>query len=211
MEGQLLPGTLPREGDAALLCGAFPDRGDQQHVLPDAHRVDAPALVERGPRELCLRAQGVALRQSSDSVGFFLAAAATLGHKLGPLLFQLPPTFKQDLPLLREFLALLPRERRAAFEFRHPSWFEDGVYEALRAHGAALCTADTGEPDDPPLLATSDWGYLRLRDEGYDDRELGGWAERIRSQPWRETFVFFKHEEQGMGPKLAARFIELAG
>ena len=151
------------------------------------------------------------LRQSSDSVGFFLAAAATLGHKLGPLLFQLPPTFKQDLPLLREFLALLPRERRAAFEFRHPSWFEDGVYEALRAHGAALCTADTGGPDDPPLVATSDWGYLRLRDEGYDDRELGGWAERIKSQPWGETFVFFKHEEQGMGPKLAARFIELAG
>jgi uncharacterized protein YecE (DUF72 family) len=144
----------------------------------------------------------------ADSVDYLLRTAATLGSKLGPFLVQLPPSFKKDVPRLRDFLALMP-PRRAAFEFRHPSWFEDEVYAVLKERGAAWCVADTGEEGDPPFVSTADWGYLRLRRVEYGEGDLAAWAERVGSQSWGEAFVFFKHEEAGTGPKLAARFLEL--
>jgi uncharacterized protein YecE (DUF72 family) len=148
------------------------------------------------------------LKNSADSLRYLLETSATLGDKLGPLLFQLPPNMKADLDRLTDFLALIPRDCRAAFEFRHSSWFEDPVFEALRSRGAALCVADTGGEDDPPFVATADWGYLRLRGEAYDDSELDEWARAIREPEWRDAFVFFKHEDQATGPALAARFEE---
>jgi uncharacterized protein YecE (DUF72 family) len=115
---------------------------------------------------------------------------------------------KKDLPRLLDFLPLLGRAR-AAFEFRHPSWHEDDVYAALREHNAAWCVADTGEEGDPPFVATADWGYLRLRRVEYGESDLASWAEKVKGQSWSEAFVFFKHEDAGTGPKLAARFLEL--
>jgi len=139
-----------------------------------------------------------------DSLAYFVKTAATLGEKLGPILFQLPPFMKKDLGRLREFLALLPAGTRAAFEFRHATWFDDEVYAALRERGAALCLADTDEDPDPALVATADWGYLRLRRVDYDDAALGSWTDRVRSQPWSAVWIFFKHEEEGKGAALAA-------
>jgi uncharacterized protein YecE (DUF72 family) len=130
---------------------------------------------------------------------------------LGPFLVQLPPNFKKDIVRLREFLTLLGAPARAAFEFRNPTWFDEEVYAALRERGAAWCVADTGEEGDPPFVSTADWGYLRLRRMAYEENDLKAWADRIREQAWNEAFVFFKHEEAGAGPKLAARFMELCG
>ncbi len=144
----------------------------------------------------------------ADGLAYFMKAAGTLGNKLGPVLFQLPPFFKKDVARLRDFLVRLPEGRRAALEFRHASWFDDEVFEALRSHGAALCLADTDEAPDPAMVATADWGYLRLRRADYAPAGIGAWADRIRAQAWREAFVFFKHEEEGRGPALALQMIE---
>jgi len=148
------------------------------------------------------------LRDVDEPVRFFCDAARTLGPKLGPLLFQLPPNFKKDLGRLTDVLALLPRDLRVAFEFRHDSWLAEDVYERLRARDVALCIADFGDRTTP-LVATADFGYLRLRDEGYGDEDLKSWAETIGDlrDRWRDTFVFFKHEESGTGPALAQRLI----
>jgi len=148
------------------------------------------------------------LKDSADSLRYLIEMSAALGDKLGPFLFQLPPNMKADLDRLTDFLGLLPRDCRAAFEFRHPSWFEDPVFEALRARGAALCVADTGGDTDPPFVSTTDWGYLRLRRVEYTDAQLDEWVDGIRAQPWREAFAFFKHEDEATGPALAARFEE---
>jgi len=131
-------------------------------------------------------------------------AAQTLGPKLGPVLFQLPPNFARDVGRLADLLALLPPGLRCAMEFRNDSWFADEVYERLRGRNVALCIADT-EKGTTPVVATADFGYLRLRDEGYDDDELGRFIDTIRAQPWQSAWVYFKHEESGTGPAFARR------
>ena len=146
-----------------------------------------------------------------DSLAYFFKTAVVLGDKLGPVLFQLPPFFKKDLARLDSFLALIPDGRRAAFEFRHATWFDDEVTSLLRSRAVALCLADTDELPIASLTATADWGYLRLRREQYDDAALATWADRIRAQPWQAVWVFFKHEEEGKGPALAQRLIERLG
>ena len=152
------------------------------------------------------------LRGIDDPLRFFCDVARTLGEKLGPLLFQLPPNFKKDTDRLAETLFLLPPDLRCAFEFRHESWLADDVYDLLRRRNAALCIADS-EAMSTPLVATADFGYLRLRDESYTDADLGRWAETISGlgQSWAEAFVYFKHEEAGTGPAFARRLIERLG
>ena len=149
------------------------------------------------------------LKEVGESIEYLVKNSAGLGAKLGPYLFQLPPNFRKDLPRLQEFLSLLPAGVRAAVEFRHTSWFEDDVFATLAARNAPLCIADTGEEGDPPFVATADWGYLRLRGVEYAEDALRSWKERVTAQTWGEAFVFFKHEEAGTGPKLAARFMEI--
>jgi uncharacterized protein YecE (DUF72 family) len=148
------------------------------------------------------------LKEAGEEVAYFYRVASTLGERLGPALFQLPPNLKKDLPRLTAFLALLPEEAHAAFEFRHASWFEDDVYEALRARGAALCIAEDEELATP-LVPTAGWGYLRLRRQDYTDADVASWVERLQAQAWSETYVFFKHEDAGAGPRLAAQLLQL--
>jgi uncharacterized protein YecE (DUF72 family) len=150
------------------------------------------------------------LRDVDEPLAYFLDTTAGLGDKRGPLLFQLPPNFRKDTERLADLLARLPTGIRAAFEFRHASWLEDEVYERLRAANAALCVADSADATTP-LVATADWGYLRLRDEGYEDAQLQRWADWIRGQPWQDAFVYFKHEEAGTGPAFARRLGALLG
>ena len=169
---------------------------------------DGFAFVLKAPKRITHERR---LKDVGDTVDYLLRTAVALRPKLGPILVQLPPTMKKDVPRLRDFLALLGSSDRAAFEFRHASWFDDEVYAALRERNAAWCVAETGEEGDPPFVSTADWGYLRLRRVEYTDDDLRSWADRVRSQSWSETFVFFKHEDAGTGPKLAARFMELCG
>ena len=143
------------------------------------------------------------LADCAEPVAFLYRAAAELGATLGPVLFQLPPNMKKDLPRLAAFLEILPPGGRSAFEFRHTTWFADDVYETLRARNAALCVAES-EDLEVPVVATADFGYLRLRKADYGGPDLTAWAERILAQPWTEAFAFFKHEEEGKGPRLAA-------
>ena len=131
---------------------------------------------------------------AADSVAFLYRNLATLGDKRGPVLFQLPPFLKKDLPRLQEFLALLPADHHAAFEFRNDTWFDDEVYVVLKGAGAALCLSEREDNAPPPLVETAPWGYVRLRLENYSDADLAQWAERLRATPWREIFVYFMHE-----------------
>jgi uncharacterized protein YecE (DUF72 family) len=149
------------------------------------------------------------LKDASDSTSQLLEVSAVLKERLGPLLFQLPPRVKKDVPRLRAFLALLPSKRRVAFEFRHQSWFDEEVFGLLRDHRAALCIAEAESDLEVPFVATADWGYLRLRRPDYGDAELKAWVKRLREQEWRDAFVFFKHEDEGKGPLMAKRFMEL--
>jgi uncharacterized protein YecE (DUF72 family) len=148
------------------------------------------------------------LREAERETGDFLRFAAPLAEKLGMVLFQLPPFQRKELPRLRDFLALLPSDKPAAFEFRHDSWQDDEVYQALRERGAALCVADTDE-GDTPFVCTAKTGYLRLRRTHYEDRELHAWVERIKAQPLERAYVYFKHEDKALGTKFAQRFTEL--
>jgi uncharacterized protein YecE (DUF72 family) len=150
------------------------------------------------------------LKDAGDSVRYLLEVAGSLGERLGALLFQLPPNLKKDVPRLRDFLALLPRSCRTALEFRHASWLDDEVFALLREHQAALCIAEAEEGIEVPFVSTADWGYLRLRRPDYGDAELQAWSSRVQEQAWRDAFVFFKHEDEGKGPQMASRFLELA-
>jgi uncharacterized protein YecE (DUF72 family) len=145
---------------------------------------------------------------AQEPLQFLLESAATLGDRLGPILFQTPPNLKKDLPRLKAFLGYIPRGVRGAFEFRHESWPDQETADVLREHDMALCIANT-EDEEPPWFATASYGYLRLRKVRYEEGELEGWAERIRSAGWKEAFVFFKHEDEGTGPRLAKSFTEL--
>ena len=136
---------------------------------------------------------------AADSVAFLYKNLAALGAKRGPVLFQLPPFLKMDLVRLREFLALLPRDHKAAFEFRDDSWFTDDVYAELKGAGAALCLSEREDNAPPPLVETTSWGYVRLRLEQYAEADLAQWAQRMAVTGWREAFVYFMHEPTAPG------------
>lgn len=150
------------------------------------------------------------LKDIDDPLRYFLETARRLGAKLGPILFQLPPNLKKDLARLNDLLTQFPADLRCAWEFRHDSWFADDVYDALRTGNAALCVADT-EDGHTPLVSTADFGYLRLRDEGYQKKDLEQWATTVKDlgKTWQDAFIFFKHEASGVGPKLAEQFAHL--
>ena len=153
-------------------------------------------MARAGAAGVPLRAQGVTAHHPSQPADRRRRARIPVGerHRLAELLG-----------------GALPAGCPAAFEFRHVSWFDDEVYTALRDRGACLCIAESGDDIDTPFVATGDWGYLRLRREDYDDAMLERWAARLRDASWSRAFVFFKHEDAGAGPRLAARFREIFG
>jgi uncharacterized protein YecE (DUF72 family) len=150
------------------------------------------------------------LKDVATETDFLIRAGAVLKEKLGALLFQLPPNLKKDLPRLESFLDLLPKETKAAFEFRHESWLDEEVFETLRKRRIALCVADTEGNPPPGVMSTAGWGYVRLRSEGYSPALLKKWIQQMKSQEWDEAYVFFKHEDTGTGPELASKFLKLA-
>jgi len=145
------------------------------------------------------------LEDAGDELEYILSTVDALGANQGPMLFQLPPFLRRGDDRLKGFLDLLPDGFQAAFEFRHESWYCDEIYGALKDAGAALVISQS-EKLETPVVATAPYGYLRLRKGQYDAKELDDWADRIRSQPWETVHVYFKHEDNAVGPEMAAAF-----
>ena len=218
-KGSFYPPKLPAEEMLRFYAGHFPtvEVNNSFYRIP-AERVlatwagqvpEAFRFVLKASRRVTHNNR---LNDEDGSLAYFLRAVNPLGERLGPTLFQLPPTFKKDLDRLRNFLALLPRRWSAAIEFRHPSWFVDEVYDLLRARDVALVAVDEDEAEGKgsPLVATASWGYLRLRRSAYDRTALEGWAARIGGNPWSEAYVFLKHEDGSpTGPAAASEMGEI--
>lgn len=213
-KGSFYPEDLP----ADRMLAYYAERLPAVEINNTFYRMPKPALLQSWSAEVpesfrfVLKAsQRIThfkrLKEAGADAAYFFGVAAVLGERLGPALFQLPPNLKKDRPRLEAFLDALPRDRRCAFEFRHASWFDEDVFELLRGKGAALCIAEDEELATP-LVATADWGYLRLRRQDYDEAGVAAWAEKVRRQSWSEAYVFFKHEDAGSGPRLAAQFLE---
>ena len=150
------------------------------------------------------------LNNVAEETKYLLDTSGLLGECLGVVLFQLPPNMKKDSGRLKSFLELLPSDARAAFEFRHESWFDDETFDLLREKDRALVVSDTDDKPLSEIISTAGWGYLRLRRTAYDENDLADWMKRVEDQKWKDAFVFFKHEDEGIGPKLAAQFLKLS-
>ncbi|MFN2441184.1 MAG: DUF72 domain-containing protein [Thermoanaerobaculia bacterium] len=216
-KGTFYPADLP----PSKMLPFYAERFSTVEINNTFYRMPAPAMLDgwaaqvphgfrfalKAPQRITHQKK---LADAGDDVRFLVETAATLGEKLGPLLFQLPPFLRCDLPRLRAFLEVLPAGVGAAFEFRHDSWSDPGVTETLAERGAALCAADSEDRPLDHLTSTATWGYLRLRRTDYDDAALQRWADRIAAAPWKEAWIFFKHEEEGKGPAYGSRFLEIA-
>ena len=174
----------------------------------DAATPETFTFVLKAPQRITHFAR---LRNIDEPLRLFIDVIRKLNAKLGAVLFQLPPNLKKDVGLLGDLLTQFPTDVRAACEFRHASWWSDDVYDLLRSTNTALCIADT-EEGTTPLVSTANFGYIRLRDEGYDEAGLRDWMTKVQAlgSAWTDAFIFFKHEEKGMGPKLAREFLRLA-
>jgi uncharacterized protein YecE (DUF72 family) len=148
------------------------------------------------------------LKECAEEVSYLFTALEAMGDRLGVVLFQLPPNLKADAERLAKFLDIVPERAPIAFEFRHASWVCDEVLDQLRARGAAACLSDTDDTEgDAPIVPTARRGYLRLRREAYSDDDLKRWIDSIKAQDWDEVFLFFKHEDAGVGPALAQKVL----
>jgi len=210
----------PEDLAAARMLAFYAERFPTTEINYTFHRIPSAKTIEnwkaqtpatfrfglKAPQKVTHYAR---LRDCSDTIRYFYDVTSALGEKLGPVLFQLPPNFKKDTVLLADFINGLPEGLRAAFEFRHETWFADDVFEALKARSVALCIADMEEITTPPV-ATANYGYLRLRREDYASQDVTRWAEFIRGQEsqWGDTFIYFKHEDAGIGPRLAKEMME---
>ncbi len=218
-KGTFYPNDLP----SAKMLGYYAERLPTTEINYTFHRIPSAKTIEgwwkgtpehfkfslKAPQKVTHFAK---LRNCGDTLRYFHQVICDLEKKLGCVLFQLPPNLKKDTELLRAFLQDLPEGMRCAFEFRDASWFADEIYDLLRAKNAALCLAES-EKLSTPLVATADYGYLRLRREDYGAADIARWADAIRAQAagWSDAFVYFKHEESGIGPKLAQDLSALLG
>ena len=149
------------------------------------------------------------LKDAGEATRFMLDGFSAFGERLGAVLFRLREDMEKDLQRLQQFLKELPKGTRAAFDFRHPSWFDKQVFALLRDENQVLCVSDRDEWPVNQIEKTGDWGYVRLRRVKYSKTELAEWVKRIRAQQWKDTYVFFKHEDEGTGPRLAAQLVAL--
>jgi uncharacterized protein YecE (DUF72 family) len=151
------------------------------------------------------------LQNAEEQIDDFINLASLLKRRQGPLLFQLPPNFKKDVPRLEAFFNYVGGRAAIVLQLQHESWYDEEVYDCLRAHSAALCSTDDEGPARDRVVATTSWGFVRLREERYTEARLKKWIKKLQDQDWDEAYVFFKHEDVGAGPMLARRFLKLAG
>jgi uncharacterized protein YecE (DUF72 family) len=150
------------------------------------------------------------LRNVEEETEYLFRTLSLLDSKLGPVLFQFPKSFHVNRPLLESFLDLIPPHSSCAFDFRSPSWHEIEILDLLHQRGCSLCLEDTDDGPTQEITSTTSWGYLRLRRSDYTETDLAQWIGRISLQQWERAFIFFKHEEEALGPQRAVRFQELA-
>src|SRR2546422_780531 len=206
--GSFYPEDLP----AKKMLGYYADRFDTVEINYSFYRKPAPKILEGWAAQVperfrfALKAwQRIThqkrLRDCAELVTAFVEVARELGPRLAPVLYQLPPNLKADVPLLRDFLNHLPRDLPAAFEFRHQSWFGDDTFRALQDSAAALCLAESDELATP-RVRTAPFGYLRLRRADYDEARLRDWADWVRGAGFeRDVYCYFKHEDEARGPR----------
>ncbi len=204
--GRFYPEALPPQQMLRFYSGRLPtvEINNTFYRMPNQDTV--AAWRDEVPDAFCFAVKATRrithqkrLADVGDDVANLFRVIDVLGDKLGPVLFQLPPFLKKDRALLEEFVKVLPEGRRAALEFRHPSWFVDDVYATLSAHNVALVGGDLEEAEkSPPLVSTADFGYLRLRQLDYTPVQLADWAERIAQQGrWQSVYAYLKHEVLG--------------
>ncbi|MDX6303673.1 MAG: hypothetical protein QOI77_642 [Blastocatellia bacterium] len=216
-KGNFYPEDLP----AKEMLAYYSQRLPAVEINNTFYRLPQPSMIEKW-KEQVPKAFRFSIKASqrithikrinnvADETKYLLETAALLEERLGVMLFQLPPNMKKDTDRLRAFLDLLTDNTRSAFEFRHDTWFDDEVFRLLHAKNCALVVSDTDEKPLTEIISTANWGYLRLRRTVYDESDLVEWMKRVQAQKSKDAFVFFKHEDEGVGPKLAARFLELA-
>ncbi len=218
-KGSFYPADLPAAKMLPYYAARFPtvEINYTFYRMPNERLVSGWAAQTPSPYKLTLKAprritHDNRLKNVGELVRAFCGVAATLGDKLGTLLFQLPPTSKKDVAVFDAFLEELPPKVSAAFEFRHVSWLSDEIFERLQRRNLALCIADS-EKMSTPVRITADYAYFRLRDEGYSPDDIRRWAETIARETasCRDVFVYFKHEESGKGPEFAKLLMDSLG
>jgi uncharacterized protein YecE (DUF72 family) len=202
-KGSFYPADMKPEGMLAFYAARLPtvEINNTFYRMPRTEVLEAWSKATPATFRFAIKASRrithisrLKVESAADSVAYLYRQLATLGGKRGPVLYQLPPNLKKDLPRLAAFLALLPEGHGAAFEFRNETWFADDVYDALKGAGAALCLSEREDGAPPPLVETAPWGYVRLRLETYSEADLEQWAKRLAATAWRETHVYFMHE-----------------
>jgi uncharacterized protein YecE (DUF72 family) len=217
-KGSFYPDDLKDEGMLGYYAGRFPAveinntfyRLPREHVLQGwaAQVPDSFTFAIKASQRITHHAR--LKPECASAVEFLLRTTICLAERCGPILFQLPPNLKKDAGRLRAFLDTLPAGRRYTIEFRHESWFDDEVYETLKARDQALCIADHDD-FQTPVITTAAWAYARLHRLTYDDAAIGAWSERLEALPVEELYVFFKHDETaGSGPSAAEAFTRAA-
>ena len=221
-KGSFYPEKLPVKQMLAYYASQFPtvESNDTFRGIPKPEALEGRAAQVPDTFRFALKApQAIThfkrLNHEAATVAVeFFGVAATLQKRLGPILLQLPPNFKKDLAKLEAFLSAVPSPTKSgcclAFEFRHESWMDAEGDACLKSHQAALVWADSDDGPVPPPVATTTWGYLRLRREAYTRKDLSRWLADIRKQPWTDAFIYFKHEETGTGPRYGRELLELA-
>ena len=216
-KGKFYPEELP----AKDMLSYYAERFQSVELNNTFYRAPKPNLVESWKSQVpenfrfaVKASQGIThfrrLKDAAYPTRSMLETVSALEDRLGAVIFRLPSDMKKDLDRLKTFLKHVPRDTRAAFDFRHPTWFEDDVLELLRSENRALVVSDTEDLPEVYREKTADWGYLRLRRVRYSAAELKKWIKWMNEQQWKDTFVFFRHEDEGTGPKLATRFLKLS-
>jgi uncharacterized protein YecE (DUF72 family) len=201
-KGDFYPADMKPEGMLAFYCARLPtvEINNTFYRMPRTEMLENWAHIAPEGFRFAIKASRRITHISrikdsaADSVQYLYKNLAALGDKLGPVLFQLPPNLKKDVPRLTAFLHMLPDDHGAAFEFRNDTWFSDDVYAALKDAKASLCLSEREDNAPPPLVETAPWGYVRLRLEEYSEKDLEAWASRLNANGWKEVFVYFMHE-----------------
>jgi uncharacterized protein YecE (DUF72 family) len=214
------PADLPKERWLAYLSERFAtvEVNNSFYRLPEAGTFARWRRESRGRFVVAVKASRFIthvkrLRDCEDPVKLFWSRAKNLGPKLGPVLFQLPPRFEADPERLEDFLKVLPRSMRAAFEFRDPSWAGEEINGILHRRGAALVLADRPGAR-PPDVVTGGWSYVRFHQgsrsgPGYSRAKLRRWAERISEMRARDVYVYFNNDSGAAAVKDAQTLTEL--
>ena len=220
---QLLPGTsgfsykewkgrfYPEDAKPADWLHYYAQHLPAVEINNSFYRMPSPQVLEGWAAEISSTVQFVIksprqithfrrLRDVEEPLADLQKSLELLGPSQGPVLFQLPPKMPKDLPRLQKFLAQLPNSWRVVVQFGDPRWLEEDVFAALRAENVVLCLTDE-ENKVTPLVATADWGYVRLRNEKYTPAKLKKWLAQFHELGWGKTYVFFKHEIDA--PRLA--------